>query len=511
MRGNRKKKMWLGGALALANTGLQFYQQHQQKKAGQQQQLADQREAQLATAQQQMSNLPPPVAYTPTFAKGGNISTMDNNKYVDYSEGQSHAGPDGGIPVDQQGQPTALSGGAEVALTEKGEVTFNSYVFSNEIKIPGNKKITFADEAKRIKKKHEFYLGKKLDKKEPISRKALERELEQLMMIQETIKGNTVTQEEADMQAQMAAEQAMIEQGQMGGMEQPLPPGVEGMGMDMGMGQEELPMMEEGGGLGLKTRPVSLNMFEPTKTPSLGVTLNMPNNLFPSSDGELNQSAGNPDDGWGEYSGGVPWQSMIPGAATSVLQMGLGLAMNRPRKIDNLRLGRMGYRDISLAPERTRALSEGRIARSTMNRNLSRRGDLSSAGILAGQHAASAEVNRNVGAQLGALSTQEATANQQGRMAVDQTNLQLAGQERMFNTQAKMAERHRRADTNAAIVSSGVTNLATTVQNRQDQDRHSRQFAAMMGMMQPDYRLMSKGKGRHQRFKTVHRGNTTIG
>lgn len=45
--------------------------------------------------------------------------------------GQKHSGPNGGIPVDNNGNPTTLSGKQPVALTEDGEVSWNGYVFSN--------------------------------------------------------------------------------------------------------------------------------------------------------------------------------------------------------------------------------------------------------------------------------------------------------------------------------------------------------------------------------------------
>lgn len=58
-----------------------------------------------------------------------------------YGNGGSHeASPNGGIPVDAQGNPTANSGRQAVALTEEGEVSWinpktkQTYVFSNRIR-----------------------------------------------------------------------------------------------------------------------------------------------------------------------------------------------------------------------------------------------------------------------------------------------------------------------------------------------------------------------------------------
>lgn len=70
--------------------------------------------------------------------KGGQIGDGIMGKQpqiVDYSKGDLHQEGVGGIPVDAKGNPSTVSRQTAVALTEKGEVAWNGYVFSNKIKV----------------------------------------------------------------------------------------------------------------------------------------------------------------------------------------------------------------------------------------------------------------------------------------------------------------------------------------------------------------------------------------
>lgn len=69
------------------------------------------------------------ISYAPTFGFGGNLQL--NN----YMNGNTHDEGVGGIPVDARGNPATTSKSSAVGLTEKGEVTWNGYVFSDKIKI----------------------------------------------------------------------------------------------------------------------------------------------------------------------------------------------------------------------------------------------------------------------------------------------------------------------------------------------------------------------------------------
>lgn len=73
-----------------------------------------------------------------TFENGGQIGQglMEQPQITEYSNGQTHdESAIGGIPVDARGNPATTSKQSAVGLTEKGEVTWNGYVFSDKLKI----------------------------------------------------------------------------------------------------------------------------------------------------------------------------------------------------------------------------------------------------------------------------------------------------------------------------------------------------------------------------------------
>jgi len=71
-----------------------------------------------------------------TYQFGGGLMDQGqgnamNPMIVDYNNGQSHSGPQGGIPVDAKGNPVGISKQSAVGLTEMGEVAWNGYIFSD--------------------------------------------------------------------------------------------------------------------------------------------------------------------------------------------------------------------------------------------------------------------------------------------------------------------------------------------------------------------------------------------
>jgi len=77
------------------------------------------------------------MTYAGTFATGGQIGNgfMQQPQITSYSNGNTHQEGVGGIPVDARGNPATTSKGSVVGLTEKGEVTWKGYVFSDKLKI----------------------------------------------------------------------------------------------------------------------------------------------------------------------------------------------------------------------------------------------------------------------------------------------------------------------------------------------------------------------------------------
>jgi len=409
--------------------------------------------------------------YLPKKADGGAVGSA--GQFVDYNVGQSHTGPDEGIPVDSQGQPTAMSGGNPVALTEKGEVAFNGYVFSDTTKLPGNKKRTFSDEAKRIKNKYKFYLGDKLDKKDNISQSALERELDKLMMLQETIKGNTVHQD--DVNSMMEEQMMAMEQQQMSGSpEEQAMMQEEQMMAQQGMG--EAPMMRMGGrlpklqggggavpqfsnvrqqqqflqGQGFNPGPIDNIMGPRTQlawNDYMGSQFGAPSPMQQPNMGALQTGTpglmGVPEatapieaagDGWETYSGDIsPW-SMAPAVVGNLI----GLAANK--RPDDIRLGRMVPEQINLEAQRVAARNRATSARATGARRLRDTG-LTPGAYMGNMQTMGSDIERNLGEQVGQSHLMEQTTNMQARQRAQEVGFGIAGQETMANRQ--LADQHR--------------------------------------------------------------------
>jgi len=77
------------------------------------------------------------VNYGATFENGGQIGEgfTGQPQITEYTNGEKHGeSAVGGIPVDARGNPATTSKQSAVGLTEKGEVTWNGYVFSDKLK-----------------------------------------------------------------------------------------------------------------------------------------------------------------------------------------------------------------------------------------------------------------------------------------------------------------------------------------------------------------------------------------
>lgn len=113
-----------------------------------------------------------------------NIPTFRHGGMINYT-GQSHEGPNGGIPVDDNGNPTVQSGNQPTGLTEDKEVAWklpdgNTFIFSDSL--------GYAPVAKRIYSKYSKRLGKKMEKTDAISMKGLTQEFNDLAAEQEISK-----------------------------------------------------------------------------------------------------------------------------------------------------------------------------------------------------------------------------------------------------------------------------------------------------------------------------------
>lgn len=432
------------------------------------------------------------------FEQGGNIKGNNLDQiYVEY-DGQSHEGPDEGIEVDNFGQPTSVSNNEAVALTEGGEVSYDGQVFSDSTKLPGNKKRTFADEAKRITNKYKFYLGKNLDKTEPTSRKALERELKQLFDIQESAKGNMMHTEDVEQllaqQQQAQSQQVQQEMMQDPALQDPMTQQMQMQQQGMPMQQ---PMMRKGGKLPKYNDAGLLPHNFITGIPSSSMNpFSVPSPVTPVQD-----SLGNipiiptttPQQIGDKIIGVQPTQinpnyealqpSPVPaivGAGMGVLNAGVGLWRNRRGTRPALNLGRMTPEQINLEQQRIAARNRANTTGSTIRRDMARRG-ASQGTFQAGISGAMSDINRNLGEQIGQSYLTEETTNAQARQQAQAANMQAQAQEQMFNTQAEM---QRRA-TQDQLIASGLNTIPAAYMDYQTQVGRQNMMNAMMA--QGDY------------------------
>ncbi len=94
--------------------------------------------------------------------------------------GQSHQGPNQGIPVGPDGTPTAMNGQDPTALVEEGEFVYNGKVFS--------KKLGYAEIAKKIRAKYGKRISDDNLNSDKLAAKSLETELDALYQEQEISK-----------------------------------------------------------------------------------------------------------------------------------------------------------------------------------------------------------------------------------------------------------------------------------------------------------------------------------
>lgn len=67
----------------------------------------------------------------PQYELGGTF--VPNNQYM----GQTHQGPNEGIPIDQNGNPSIQTNNPTVGLAENNEVSYGDFIFSDKITLAG--------------------------------------------------------------------------------------------------------------------------------------------------------------------------------------------------------------------------------------------------------------------------------------------------------------------------------------------------------------------------------------
>ena len=449
------------------------------------------------------------------MALGGNIQTSNKgNEYEEY-EGQTHKGPDEGIEIGQDGSPVATTGAEGIALTEDGEVRWNDYIFSNKLKLPGNKKRTFADETKRVKNKFKKRLGEDLDKHDPISKRDMDEALEELMMLQETVKGNTITKDDVEQMMQeqaMEMEQAMMQQQgtpQQQGMpmEGGMPPGGE-VPMDQ-MPSEVVdgqPMMRRGGNLpkysgldvdtgvyrtgdvnfnlGPKTQAMMAHRYNTGGQSYEGLNLNQRTTGDMFRRGSVPKNVSTPQTGRGTE----PSQEMVPmtgeispiPAVISGASNLAGLMFDKDSS-SYARMPRIRPQRLDLSEARRGVGQQAAQAREGHSANLQQSGATGTQyqrGSLAGQ----VGTQRVAGQQLADLNLQQQQFEAQERGRVDQFNAQMAAQESMYKTRQQMLDDEKRKQY--------ISGLGAAASQYATDRRKAQDYAQMLNMQSDDYTLM---------------------
>jgi len=359
-------------------------------------------------------------------AKGGSVT----RNYT----GQFHSGPDGGDPVDANGNINPIN---PVALVSKKEVGFNDYILSEDL--------GFADEARKLQKKYKLRMkdGKIRDS---ISSKGYDMEMEKLKAKQEELRDK------------------------------------------MGLNESEQPMMSRGGGLpkydgtnysqylfnagnqleGLNTGQLRSSYMQKPVLPDFNYTPKDFNAPIPASSSETTP-----------YEGMSPWAAAIP----SLVSMGSNLY--QASRVDKDAPAKLNFAPqvaerISLEQDRQRLREQAALARTMNKRGLTNSG-ASQAQLMAGTTAGNIGVQRNLNEGLVQLGTTEALTNMQNRQQANQMNAEMDMQEQMYNSQIGAQSRN--------LKNQYITNAMTAPMLGMQDYLQSRGDAAKLQMSQPNVQL----------------------
>jgi len=115
--------------------------------------------------------------------QGNNFQTLQHGGPIEYT-GQSHQGPDGGIPVDDQGNPVVVTNREPIAKVERGERAFKDPDTGKPYVMPKDK----SKIVDKVFKRAEFRLGKDFSNPDLITKKGLDRSLRNLIAMNEANK-----------------------------------------------------------------------------------------------------------------------------------------------------------------------------------------------------------------------------------------------------------------------------------------------------------------------------------
>ena len=417
--------------------------------------LEMQRQAEVDALNQQIRNNPNNIPTMPAvMATGGTINYF----------GQTHEGPNGGIPVDAIGNPTPIN---PTALVENGEVGFDmgelgSYVFSNRLKY--NKR-TFANEAKRIQNKYKLYAKQQAGTFkiiDPIAEKGYMEEMMDLMEKQETLRESLARQETSKGKIDRSTEALKAV---------PEP-------------SSEIPMAANG----IHIDPSKRGTFKAQAT-KMGMSvqeaanyiLSHPDKYSPAMRRKANfaknfahSGGGFQGIGWGEAG-----LSAIPGVAAGIVNLIRARQKNPYTKIS---LPTIQAQTINLENQRAALREQANLAQANTSRSLLNAAPTAGA-YMANMTNASTSLNRNLGNALTQSYLSEAEFNAKARMQADAMNAEMKAKEMMYNSRLDNAWRNR----NDALMAAGISQIGSSIVKAVQQHEQSKQDALKLNMMNPDF------------------------
>lgn len=400
-----------------------------------------------------------PYQVSSDFAKGM-LPKKQMGGTINY-EGQLHEGPNGGIPVDQMGNPS----NSPVALTEGKEVAYDageqgSYVFSDTLKFDKNK--TFAETSKKIQSKYKMRGRNRagnFNVIDPIAKKGYDKEMQELIEKQETLKSVLQPQQE----------------------------------------MRELPMARRGGSLP-KYNLGGPFVNEDDNSLIYDTWGKYPTNNIVNYDYLKNKTITGQDFGikgsnkfstpvdaptTSQYQGMTGWQTaaaMLPGVTSGLINIARGKRGNREENpYAKLSLPEVQAEQINLERERAALREQANVARANTSRGL-RAGAPTAGGYMANMIAGETGIQRGLGQGLGESFTREETANAQMRQQAAMANQQAKMQEQMYNAQLDTQWKAQ----NDALISGGISQIGQGVTSGLAQRSQSKRDAQMLQMQNPD-------------------------
>ena len=376
--------------------------------------------------------------------------------------GQYHEGPNGGVPVDEMGNPNYYN---PVALVEKGEVSYTGkdgepYIFSDTLNL--SKKNTFANEAKRTQGKYKLRMkGGKIN--DPIAKKGYDLDMEGLKSKQEELRDAMELMEEDKMAKNREYGGNLPEYDGLSTNSMYLPK--ENTTPDFSINTQMLPFDQYS--FGYNKVP---NTFKGANTSPVTTT---------STTGE-----------WTPYSG-AGWESAIGLAAPiagNVINM-IGAKRRRGKGRITVPESGPSPTPISLERERASAREQANVSRANIRRAL--KGGTSAQQYMANVGAAEAGIQRNLGNQLGESYQREELMNsnlsQEERVRQDRLK-EMRMQADMYNSQLGMME--------YAQQSQYINNMTNAINQWGSDMSKSKQNAMFMQMLNPNIRIQQRPRYR---------------